>query len=401
MRNAMLIARRELRARSRRAGYRITTLLGIVAIAALFLVPTISDAIENSSRKTVAVVDPGGQTVRAMQAALREKAPDGKYSLELRAVADQNAGDALRRDGKVDGVLSLAGGATYRADEPSGASTDIRRALASATVQQRLGERGLDADAVAQVFAAPPLRTVDTDGKTISSDSRALVYALLLMLYMSILVYGAAASSAVVQEKASRITEVMIARVTPLEHMAGKLGGIGLAGLIQYGVWIAVGLIVLLVGQALGSDSGIDLADVPVTTLLGFGVFFLLGFALYGTLYAGLSAPVSRIEDATAAGMLPGILIVASFLASSVALGDPNSSLARILSFIPPLSPMTMFTRVALGSPPAWEVLLSVALLVATIAGVLWVAAKVYRAGILLYGTRPGLGGMLRMVRSA
>jgi ABC-2 type transport system permease protein len=395
MRNAMLIARRELRARSRRAGYRVTTILGLLLIAALFLVPTISDAIENASRSTVAVVDPGGQTVRAMQAALPEKAPDGKYALELQGVRDARAGEALRRDGKVDGVLD---GATYRADDPSGAADDLQRALASATVRQRVSDRGLDA---AQLFAAPSLRTIDTDGKTVSSDSRALVYALLLMLYMSILVYGAAASSAVVQEKASRITEVMIARVTPLQHMAGKLGGIGLAGLIQYAIWIAVGLLVLLVGKALGSDSGIDLADVPVSTLLGFGVFFVLGFALYGALYAGLSAPVSRIEDATAAGMLPGILIVASFLASSVALGDPNSSVARVLSFIPPLSPMTMFTRVALGSPPVWEVVVSVALLVATIAAVLWLAAKVYRAGILLYGTRPGFGAMLRMVRSA
>jgi ABC-2 type transport system permease protein len=401
MRNAVLIARRELRARSRRTGYRVTTALGVLVIAALFLVPTISDAIENSSRVTVAVVDPGGQTVKPMQAALPEKAPDGKPSLELRATPDLAAAEALRKAGDVKGTLTLDGAAAYRADDPGATADKLRQALGSATVQERLRERGLDAAAVRQVFAAPQLRTVDTDGKTVSSDSRALVYALLLMLYMSILVYGAAASSAVVQEKASRITEVMIARVTPLEHMAGKLGGIGLAGLIQYAIWIVVGVAVLLVGDALGSSSSLNLADVPVTTLLAFGLFFLLGFALYGALYAGLSAPVSRIEDATAAGMLPGILIIASFLASSVALGDPESSLARILSFIPPLSPMTMFTRVALGSPPLWEVLVSVALLVATIAGVLYLAAKVYRAGILLYGTRPGLGGVLRMVRSA
>jgi ABC-2 type transport system permease protein len=401
MRNAALIARRELRARSRRTGYRVTTVLGVLVIASLFLVPTISDAIENSSRVTVAVVDPGGQTVKAMQAALPDKAPDGKLALELRATPDLAAAEALREDGTAKGTLTLDGGATYRADDPGTTVDDLRRALASATVQERLRERGLDAAAVSQVFATPPLRTVDTDGKTVSSDSRALVYALLLMLYMSILVYGAAASSAIVQEKASRITEVMIARVTPLEHMAGKLGGIGLAGLIQYAIWIVIGVAVLLVGDALGSSSGIDLADVPVTTLLAFGLFFLLGFALYGALYAGLSAPVSRIEDATAAGMLPGILIVASFLAASVALGDPDSSLARILSFIPPLSPMTMFTRVALGSPPLWEVLVSVALLLVTIAAVLWAAAKVYRAGILLYGTRPTLTGVLRMVRSA
>ena len=94
----------------------------------------------------------------------------------------------------------------------------------------------------------------DTDGKSASQESRTLVYALLLMLYMSILVYGAAVSSAIVQEKASRVAEVMLARVTPLEHMAGKLAGVGLAGLLQFALWIAAALAILAVGRLL--DSG-------------------------------------------------------------------------------------------------------------------------------------------------
>jgi len=401
MRNAWLIARREFRGRVRRTGYRITTIGGLLLIAALFLLPTITDAIENGSATKVAVTGADAATVAALQRALPERTPNGRPALELRRVADVATAERLRRDGAVDGTLELGATPRYSAEQPDDEVARLRTAVGGAIAAQRLSEQGLDAGEVAAAFDAPRIAVRDTDGETVSSQSRALVYALLLMLYMSVLVYGAAVSSAIVQEKASRVTEVMIARVSPLQHMAGKLGGVGLAGLVQFAIWIGAALAILAVGSLLGGSTGVELADVPAATFVAFGVFFVLGFTLYGALYAGLSAPASRIEDATAAGAVPGILIVASFLAATVALGDPESSAARVLSLIPPLSPMTMFTRVTLGSPPLWEVALSVALLLATIALVLVLAARVYRAALLMYGTRPGLGGILRLMRSS
>lgn len=401
MRNALLIARRELRSRVRRTGYRITTIGGLLLIAALFLLPTITDALDNGTRTEVAVAGADAATVRALQRSLPERAPNGRPTLELRRAPDAGAAERLRRDGAVDGTLVLGDAPRYGSDSPGEEVDRLRTALAGVDAAQRLRQRGLDGAEVAAVFAPPRIAVRDTDGESVSSQSRSLVYALLLMLYMSVLVYGAAVSSAIVQEKASRVTEVMIARVTPREHMAGKLGGVGLAGLLQFAIWIAVALVILAAGSLIGSSASVELADVPAGTFVAFGVFFVLGFTLYGTLYAGLSAPASRIEDATAAGAVPGVLIVASFLAATVALGDPESSTARLLSFIPPLSPMTMFTRVALGSPPWWEVLLSITLLLATIGLVLVLAAKIYRLSILSYGTRPGLGGILKMLRAS
>jgi ABC-2 type transport system permease protein len=398
VRNALLIARRELRSRVRRTGYRITTVGGLLLIVALFLLPTITHAIDDATRTEVAVAGADPATVAALQRALPERAPNGKPTLELRRVASAAAAERLRRDGEVDGALLLGRVARYDAKEPGDEVARLRSALSSVAAAQRLRRRGLDGAQIAAAFAAPRLAVHDTDGKTVSSQSRSLVYALLLMLYMSILVYGAAVSSAIVQEKASRVTEVMMARVTPLAHMAGKLGGVGLAGLLQFALWIVAALAILAAGDVLGSSAGIRLADVPAGTFVAFGVFFVLGFAFYGTLYAGLSAPASRIEDATGAGAIPGVLIVASFLASTVVLGNPESSLARVLSFVPPLSPMTMFTRVALGSPPWWEVLVSALALLAAIGLVLVLAARVYRVSILSYGTRQGLGQIARMM---
>jgi len=401
MRNARLIARRELRGRVRRTGYRVTTIGGLLLIAVLFLLPTITDAIENGARTTVAVAGADAATVAALQRSLPQRTPAGKPTLELRRVADAASAERLRGAGAVDGTLVLGRAPRYSAEQPGDEVDRLRAALDVVVSGQRLRESGLGASEVGAVFEATPIAVRDTDGKDVSTQSRTLVYALLLMLYMSILLYGAAVSSAIVQEKASRVTEVMIARVSPLEHMAGKLGGVGLAGLLQFAVWIVAALVILALGSLIGSSTGIELAEVPVTTFVAFGVFFVLGFMLYGALYAGLSAPASRIEDATAAGAVPGVLIVASFLAATVALGDPGSSAARLLSFIPPLSPMTMFTRVALGSPPWWEVAVSVALLVATIALVLVLAGKVYRFSILSYGTRPGLRAIVRLLRTS
>jgi ABC-2 type transport system permease protein len=398
MRNAILIARRELRSRVRRTGYRVTTAGGLLLIAALFLLPTITDALENSSRMKIAVAGADAATVATLQRSLPERTPNGRPTIELRRSGDPGAAERLRRDGAVDGTLVLGRTTRYSAEQPGDEVDRLRTAVGNLRATQRLRQRGVDAR---DVLAQPPIAVRDTDGKTVSAQSRTLVYALLLMLYMSVLVYGAAVSSSIVQEKASRIAEVMLARVSPLEHMAGKLGGVGLAGLLQFAVWIVAALLILAVASLLGGSAGLELADVPAGTFIAFGAFFALGFTFYGALYAGLSAPASRIEDATAAGAVPGILIVASFLASTVALGDPESGVARVLSLIPPLTPMTMFTRVALGSPPWWEVVLSIALLLATIALVLVLAAKVYRVALLLHGTRPGLRGIARLVRSS
>lgn len=400
-RNAWLIARRELHERMRKASFKVVTVLGVVLIAALFLLPAITDALENGARKTVAVAGADAAALTALQRALPERAPNGRPTLRLERVADEAAGRKRLDAGSVGGLLVLGARSSYRADDVTGEEVPrLRQALTTLAVQQRLAEGGLSAERQATVFAPVELRTTDADGKVVSSDSRALVYALLLMLYLSILVYGAAASSAIIGEKASRVTEVMLSRVTPVEHLAGKLGGVGLAGLLQYAVWIVTGLVILGVGSVLGADAGVDLANVPVSTLLAFGTFFLLGFALYGTLYAAFSAPASRVEDATTAGVFPGLLIVVSFFAASIALGDPESGVARVLSLIPPVAPMTMFTRVALSSPPWWEVLVSVVLLLATIAAILVATAKVYRLAILTYGTKPTLGSVLRLLRS-
>lgn len=177
MRNARLIARRELFGRIKRTGYRVTTVGGLLLICALFLLPTITDALGNGLRTRVAVTGAGATTVAALQRSLPERAPNGKRTLELRHVADPAAAARLRGAADVDGVLALGSAPRYSAEQPGDEVGRLRAALATVLAGQRLAQRGLDDGDISSVFAPPRIAVRDTDGKTISTQSRSLVYA--------------------------------------------------------------------------------------------------------------------------------------------------------------------------------------------------------------------------------
>lgn len=402
----MLIARREFLERTRTTGFRVTTAFGALLITGLFFLPAIIDAVANSSGKTIAVVDRDRSLTSAMQSGLPGELPNGKPEIVLRAVSGESTGRGLLDDGAVDGVLipgdvrDPAARARYVAKSPGAEADRLRAALARANAFARLRAAGLSTAQIESVFAAPALRETATEGRRPSDASRALVYVLLLMLYLTVLLYGANLATGIIQEKASRVTELMVAAVSSLEHMTGKIVGVGLVGLVQYGVWLTAAAIVLLVKALLG-DGGPDLAGVGPGTFALFLVFFVLGYVLYGTLYAALSAPASRPEDGTVLGQPLMLTLIIGFAISFTAINDPDGQVVTIASLVPPVSPMVMFTRAALGSPPAWQVALNIVILLVTIVLTVRVLAKVYRVGILLYGKKPTPREVLRMMRAA
>ncbi|HEY7074192.1 MAG TPA: ABC transporter permease [Solirubrobacteraceae bacterium] len=401
----VLIAQRERRERMRTAGFRISTVVGALLILALFFLPTLLDAIHNSEQKKVAVVDPGGRVTRALASGLPEKLPNGKPAIALRPVPSAVAGAALLRGDKVDGLL-VVGDLTsatppqYRSDNPTAVADKLAAPLARLAAAARLRQAGLNGPQIAEAFSPPPLQRVDTGGPKVSDESRILVYVLVLMLYLTVLIYGANVATGIIQEKASRVTELMVAAVSALEHMAGKLFGVGLVGLVQYAVWIVTAGVVLAIKALIGSG-GPDLASVGAGTFALFVLFFLLGYAFYGTLYAALSAPASRPEDGALLGQPILLTLVVGFTLSVIAIGSPDEPIVVVASLLPPFAPMVMFTRAALSSPPEWQVILSIVLLVASIVATFLALAKVYRVGLLLYGKRPTPREIVRMVRAA
>ena len=226
-------------------------------------------------------------------------------------------------------------------------------------------------------------------------------------MFMAIITYGQWVATSVAEEKASRVMELLITAATPRQLLLGKVMGAGGAGLVQYVAVVGAALLGLVAAPLLsemlspggsGSAGGPHRAE-PGRPALVVGLFFVGGFGLYATLYAALGSTASRqeeVQNITGPMILVG---VAGYLIAFAALNVPNADWVKVLSFVPFFSPYLIPTRMVLGEIAPWEIALSFGLLVVGAFIALWVAARIYSAGVLLYGQKAGLRNVWRAVR--
>jgi ABC-2 type transport system permease protein len=215
-------------------------------------------------------------------------------------------------------------------------------------------------------------------------------------------------ANGVVEEKSCRVMEMLLNAATPWQLLVGKIVGIGAAGLTQMVCLVAVGIGALLLqlplqAALLGANTGgftQYLSGVSIPFLLLFLVYFLLAYFLYSTLFAGLGAMVKRQDEVQSAIQIPLFLLIISLVLLYVAAFAPDETLTRVLSFVPFFTPVLMLVRLGLGTVAWWEVVVTIALMVATIAACVWIAARLYRYGVLLYGQKPGLRQLARIIRA-
>jgi ABC-2 type transport system permease protein len=214
-------------------------------------------------------------------------------------------------------------------------------------------------------------------------------------MYFVILFYGMNVARSIIEEKTSRVFEVLLATIRPTEMLAGKVIGVGAVGLSQIGIWIA-----LATAAALLSPIGQELHILPTAPQAAlFVVFFLLGFLLYSSIAAALGAMTNseqELQQMQIFLMLP--LIVSSLVIFNV-ITSPDGAISKGFSFFPFTTPLIMYTRVIVGKPGAWAVAGSILELMVTIAIVLWLASRIYRVGILMYGKKPNLPEILRWLK--
>ena len=241
-----------------------------------------------------------------------------------------------------------------------------------------------------------PRITVQNLGKTTLGED----------MFMAIITYGQWVATSVAEEKASRVMELLITAATPRQLLLGKVMGAGGAGLIQYVAIVGAALLgLLLVGplnQLINGESGgepPDLSALSIGVLLVVGLFFVGGFGLYSTLYAALGSTASRQEEVQNITGPMIIVGVAGYLISFAALNAPDADWVKVLSFVPFFSPYLIPTRMVMGEIAPWEIGLAFMLLVAGALAALWVAARIYSAGVLLYGQKAGLRNVWRAVR--
>jgi len=413
-----LIAMREWWTRLRQRSYQLTTLFQVVLIVLGACIPAIIAIVaddDGPSRSTIVVADGTNANVVARlqpHAGGDDALPGG--NLDFRA--SDGDGDAAREavnDGAADGALIVTrddGGDlafTYvnEAGESTAVVERIYAGVAAIALEDRLARSGIPA-AEFEAAIAPPafsIQGLDPAGVTGATEAvdegpqLAIAFVFTILMFLAIMLYGTWVAQGVVEEKSSRIMEIMVNAATPRDLLAGKVLGIGLAGLTQLLPMLLLGGVAFAlqrrIVEAFGGDvdrlPNIDFGATSVTAIGWFLVYFLLGYILYSAMYAALGSLVSRQEEVSQAVSPMMTLMFVGYFGSIFTIGAPDSVVARVLSIIPFTSPFVMVPRLVSGDPATWEVVLSLVLLAVTLVLAILFAARVYRIGVLLYGQKP------------
>lgn len=433
--NIATIARREFVVRVRTRTFALGTLLLVLGVVVIALLPVIVRQIDTSSATKVAVVAPDqGVATRASTTitTLLNATPTGgpqagsaTPDFVVTVVADVATARADVLHGGYSAALGIErsadgglGFTLYTNDPATGRTAGLLQQAANAiAVADRLDRLHIAPADQASLFAPAPFTVAWPDPARTDPirDSMAavgqdmLAFGMTILIFMIIIMYGNWIAMSVVEEKSSRVMEVVLNAATPFQLLAGKVFGVGAVAFVQYAAVVAAGVVALLAqgpvaSLVLGSSASAVTLPEGLTPglLLMFGVYGVLGFLLYAALYAAAGSLVSRTEDVSAAVMPMTLVSTAGYMVgvyAAMGLLDIRAGWIGILTQVPFLSPFMMLGRAAAGVAQPWEILLSIALLVVTIAGAIWIAARVYAAGVLLYGQRPGARAVWRLLR--
>jgi ABC-2 type transport system permease protein len=282
----------------------------------------------------------------------------------------------------------------------------VANLLSRVATKERLKDRGVDPEiyekARMRIDVDPhEAKEVETESSKNAGFNLAVSGVFFFLIYISIFVYGAFIMRGVLEEKNNRIVEVLISSVKPVHLMLGKIIGIGFVGLTQYAVWGLLASVMSLpaIAGMIGMSDGFP--PIPMLTIASFVVFFLLGYFLYASLYAALAAPFNTEQEAQQFVMVPAMILILASTTWFFAFNSPNGGVAVALSFFPLTSPLLMFMRISVQPPPYWQIGLSILLLLLAIWGMAWLAGRIYRVGILMYGKKPTVPEIFRWIRAA
>jgi ABC-2 type transport system permease protein len=368
-----LVARREFSERIRSRAFQISLVITVLVVAAVGIIAGVVGD-DGPKEYTVGAVGPTAQVVAAA-AQVSGRAADVRIEVEDQpSVAAARAGV---RDESLD--AALAGPSIVSlSDPPSELVQLLQQSSRLVRTEQALQREGLSASERRRALQQPPLRTVSLEGEDDGGEGVAFVAS--LVLYLQLITYGIAVASGVVEEKASRVVEVLLATVEPRAILAGKILGIGALGLLQLALTAVVGL------AAAGASGAIELDAGDAGTLAVVLVWFLFGYLLWSSLYAMAGVMVSRQEDLQSPTTVLTILLVIGYLIAFPSIDDPDGTLALVASLIPLFAPIIMPLRVALDAASGLEIAASLAFLIAAIALLVPLGARLYERSVLRMG---------------
>jgi len=384
-----LIARREFDEGIGSRAWRASVAIQVLVVAAIVVVSIVTSGEDGPSERKLAVAGP---QAAAVEQKARGSQDEYGIRLEVERAADPRAALALVRDESVDAALVPAG--IVAAEDPDPALIALLRSSARVVEgEARLESAGLSPAEREAALEPPPLQLAEVEvGEGEGGEGLAFIGG--LFLYIAILSFGYAIASSVVSEKSSRVVEVILSAIRPLELLGGKVLGVGLLGLLQLALIAAAGLLIAL------PSGTISLPESTPETLALVLVYFVLGYLFYGCLFAASASLVSRQEDAQSTTSPILIVAIAGYIASTATLGNPSGTLAQLGTYLPPLAPMVVPGRAAQGALPGWELALSLLIMVASILLVMWIAGRIYQRSVLRFGTPMKLREALSLLRS-
>ncbi|MFH1842685.1 MAG: ABC transporter permease [bacterium] len=413
----LTVIRKEYLERVRSKSFLIGTILGPLLMSMVIVVPILLESSGGEEERTVGVIDPAGRFFEPLQEELAQQGDEQitllPINVEARTTAEgvEDLKEMLLSDQVHSGIwidsdfVESQQVTFYNRSVSAIVMRDDILAPALNRVLRRLRFESAGVPESLHAYLSGRTdwtsnRVTDAGGETEQDDDAAFMMAvgLIMILYMMVIMYGSHTLTAVIEEKSSRIVEVLLASVRPESLMLGKVIGIGLAGLTQFGVWTGALFLVSMQGVNVGSFT-LDTSFLTPIILISFVLFFLLGFFLYATLYAGVGAMCNTVQDSQQFHTPLVMGLVLPMLMLGFVMRSPDSTISVVLSLVPLFSPVLMFIRICVQTPPVWQIVLSWILLGLAILWSARVAGKLFRLGILMHGTSPTWVSLMRALR--
>jgi len=422
MRKILAVIKREYIQIVRTKGFIIGTILGPVLMASFIVIPVVVSLVSVEKQERIAVIDSTNEIFVELDKKLDSRLKDGsrRYVLEKFEIPDDVSKLREELNKKVLNKelsayifiprdISEGGETEYISEHVSDFDKrgNINQALSSVIIEKRLRNEGLDPQEIGKYMRPVKLITKKVTKRGVEKDTGGtfiISYFLVLILYMTLIFYGQIILRGVIEEKSSRVVEIVLSSLKPYQLMAGKILGIAAVGFTQYAIWALFGIAAVkysgsIITKFFPAAQGFQVPSIPPYIFIYFVLFFILGYFLYATLYATVGAMVNSEKEAQQLVMPVTMFLVVPILLMMFVIRSPNSSLSVVLSLIPFFAPILMLLRVCILLPSFIQVGGSIVILILTTVLMVWFTAKIYRVGILMYGKRPGFKEVIKWIK--
>jgi ABC-2 type transport system permease protein len=420
----VILFKREYLTRVMTKGFIIGTLLMPLFILCIAFMPYLMSKANIEKMRQVSVIDLSGKVYDSLVESLGDTQAQRQSNLvQFQKISTGNSLDDIKKNldpevlsAKIDAYIVIPKDVftsnnfeLYLKNTGNFAfNQKIERLISNVIINRRMQDSALDPELLKKInhwVGATTFKIAEKGSKQESSQAAFFAsYVMVFLLYFALVLYGTFVMRGVIEDKNSRVIEVVMSSVKSNQFMAGKILGIGAAGLTQFLVWVISAILVSSFGltfmkQMNPAVSGISFPSISVWVYVAFLTFFFLGYFLYATLYAAIGSMVDNESDAQSIQWPVVMFLILSFMLMFLIINNPDGTAAVVLSLIPLCAPILMLFRITVSAVPLYQVLISIVLLLLTIWGLIWVAGRIFRVGILMHGKRPTLPEVTKWIK--